>query len=392
MEIKYASDGIPQSVSVEGIHATPECLNAKLFRHIEPFRLNIKSREDLKKAGERLETLSKKLSVEDLKKRGIAMNCPKTLGIKEVREITFDSIPESRFFTEEQREKAKVWFENKEELEKTIEDYANGYPYDLFFYKCEFHNTRIADDKPQTVTSTEQPGNRHVRGTCFVPRTDTMYETWKKLRGKIETSPKNMLLYGNGKEKVILLLLLDDATPPDHHLKWRHDDDNINGSYQPNTICTFDVDGNGERRFCRMKSVITCKCTSAWFKHPKLSNEVRQAIAVIGQCPSVNPIPIPSETREIASVIDGSLFLLFDKSFFEYPSTLSPNKIFSRVRLSIRWHTTAEISNILGVYFNGNSALSDICELRRICYTHSTKTFGNRFLENFGTLPETQTF
>ena len=206
-EIKYASDGLPESIKGTGIKSKD--INGALTQHIEPFSLSIKNKADLGKAGERLEALSKKLSVEDLKKRGVDINHLKTLGIENVREITFDSILKSTFFNNTQREKAKAWLENKRELEKAIENYANNYPYDLYLYKCELHNKAVANDQQQTVTSVEQAEPTRVWGTYFVPRPGGLiYETGKKLQEKIKNALKNMLLYKNGKEKVILLLLL----------------------------------------------------------------------------------------------------------------------------------------------------------------------------------------
>lgn len=54
---------------------------------------------------------------------------------------------------------------------------------------------------------------------------------------------------------------------------------------------------------------------------------------------------------------------------------MTAKKFFEYLQLVERWNSTMEISNILGVYFQGNTlylnALSDIRELKRIRYTHS---------------------
>ena len=101
--IEYASDGVP--TSIKGINITPEYINAKLMERIEPFSLNIKDKADLEKACDRLGALSKKLSADTLKERGVDTDRLEKLGIKEVREITFRSILDSRFFTDAQRKK-----------------------------------------------------------------------------------------------------------------------------------------------------------------------------------------------------------------------------------------------------------------------------------------------
>ena len=65
-----------------------------------------------------------------------------------------------------------------------------------------------------------------------------------------------------------------------------------------------------------------------------------------------------------------------DKDFcFKCPEQVTAKKFFEYLQLVERWNSTIEISNILGVYFQGNTlylnALSDIRELKRIRYTHS---------------------
>lgn len=391
-EIEYDSEGAPKSI--KGISITSEYIGTELLKRIKPFSLNIQSETDLEKAGERLEVLSKKLPADVLKKRGIDTDRLEKLGIKEVREITFRSILDSRFFTDAQRKKADVWFNNKGELEKAIEDYANNYPYDLFLYRCELHNQTTTGDKQPTVTSTDQTENRHIWGTYFVPRTEGMvFERGERLREKIKSSLKNMLRYKNGKEKVILLLLLDEATPKEHRLKWGGNDDNAEGSYQPNNCLSFDVDINGDWFFLSHEIGHYLQMHLGFVQTFKdYQTEFAKQLLLLNNAYPENPMPIPSEMREVASMIDGSLFWLFDKDYFACPEHLSLNEIFGCVQLLIRWQSTAEISNILGVYFKDKTlylnALSDIRELKRIRYTHNTKSFGNQILKNLGTLPE----
>ena len=388
-EIEYTNDEIPKSLKGTGI--TSEYINAALTKHIEPFSLNIKNKVDLGKAGERLEALSEELSIKDLGKRGVDTDQLGELGIKEVREITFDSILKNTFFNDTQREKAKAWLENKKELEKAIEDYADNYPYDLFFYKCELYNQAVADEKQSSVISTEQTENRHIWGTYFVPRTEGLiYKTGEKLRKKIKNSLKNMLLYKNGKEKVILLLLLDEATPKEDRLKWGHDDDKLFG-YQPNNLITCDVDGEWVflsheiGHYLQMHFGLVQTSENYQTKFAK-------ALLLLNNAYPKKPMPIPTEMREFASAVNGSAFWNFDKDYFACPGQLSSNEIFAYVQLLNRWQSTAEISNILGVYFNGNTlylnALSDIRELKRIRYTHGPKSWGDKIFKDLSTLPE----
>lgn len=391
-KIEYASDGIPKSI--EGTGITSEYIDGAMMLYAsKPFSLNIKDKADLEKAGERLEALSKELSVEDLKKRGVDINHLKTLGIENVREITFDSILKSAFFTNAQREKAKVWFESKEKLEGAIEDYANSYPYDSFFYKCYLYNKAVANDQQQTVTSVEQVERTHVWGFCFVPRMEGVtFETGEKLRGKIKSSLKNMLLYKNGREKVILLLLLDEATPKEDRLKWGHDDDRPFG-YQSNNLITCDVDCGGEWRFLSHEIGHHLQVHFGLVQtYKNYQTEFAKQLLSLNNAYPRDPTPVPPIVREHASVINGPCFWLFDKDHFACPEQLSLNEIFAYVQLKIRWQSTDEISNILGVYFNGNTlylnALSDIRELKRIRYTHNPKSWRDKILKDLGTLPK----
>jgi hypothetical protein len=207
----------------------------------------------------------------------------------------------------------------------------------LFFYKCEFHNRTVADEKQSSVISTEQTENRHIWGTYFTPRTEGVtYETGEKLREKIKSSLKNMLLYKNGKEKVILLLLLDEATPKKHRLKWGCDDDNTNGSYQPNNCITSNLLGE---QWCFLSHEIG-HYLQMHFGLVQTSENYQTKFAkellLLNNAYPENPMPIPSEMREVASMIDGSLFWLFDKDYFACPEHLSLNEIFGCVQLLSR--------------------------------------------------------
>ena len=391
-EIEYANDETPKSIKGTGI--TSEYINAELTKHIKPFSLNIKNKADLGKAGERLEAFSEELSIEDLKKRGVDTDQLKMLGIENVREITFDSILKSTFFNDTQREKAKAWFENKKELERTIEDYANSYPYDLLHFQCTL----------PCETNTSKINETVVTCSCIIPKGEEKIckTDWRLLWGDglryvIAKHLKSMLLYENGKEKVILLLLLDEATPKEHRLKWGYDHNHIDGTYQPDNCITFNPISTqpffGSHEIGHYLQIHFGLVQTSENYQTKFAKQ----LLLLNNAYPENPMPIPTEMREYTSAVNGSLFWNFDKDYFACPEQLSLNEIFAYVQLLIRWQSTAEISNILGVYFNGNTlylnTLSDICELKRIRYTHGTKAFGNQILEKLSTLPkEMQTF
>jgi hypothetical protein len=85
-------------------------------------------------------------------------------------------------------------------------------------------------------------------------------------------------------------------------------------------------------------------------------------------------IVIPNDMRERIEVCNDP-FLDGAKDFcFKCPEKLPTKKFFEYFQLDDRWHSTREISNILGIYVKGDTlylnVLSDIRELERIRYTH----------------------
>ncbi|MBR1843564.1 MAG: hypothetical protein IJ793_01675 [Opitutales bacterium] len=386
-KIEYASDGLPKLIKGTGI--TSECIDAALTKHIKPFSLNIKDKANLREAGKRLEALSKELSVEDLKKRDVNTDQLEKLGIKKVREITFDSILESTFFNNAQRGKAKAWLENKEELERAIEDYADNYPYDLLQFQCNL----------RCETNTGKTNETVLICSCIIPKgeekickTDWRLPWRDGFRYVIEEHLKSMLLYKNGKQKVILLLLLDEATPKEDRLKWGYNHDHIDGTFQSDNCITFNPISTqpflGSHEIGHYLQMHFGLVQTSENYQTKFAKE----LLLLNNAYLGNPMPIPTEMREYASMVNGSLFWNFDKNYFACPKQLSLNEIFAYVQLLIRWQSTAEISNILGVYFNGNTlylnALSDIRELKHIRYTHGPKSWGNKIFKDLSTLPK----
>jgi len=396
-KIEYASDGLPKLIKGTGI--TSECIDAALTKHIKPFSLNIKDKVDLGEVGKRLEALSKELSVEGLKKRDVNTDQLEKLGIKKVREITFDSILESTFFNNAQREKAKAWLENKEELERAIKDYADNYPYDLLQFQCNLRcetNTGKTNETVLICSCIIPKGEEKSiipKGEEKICKTDWRLP-WRDdvFQYVIAEHLKSMLLYKNGKQKVILLLLLDEATPKEDRLKWGYNHDHIDGTFQPDNCITFNpiseqpfFGSHGIGHYLQMHFGLVQTSENYQTKFAK-------ELLLLNNAYLGNSMPIPTEMREYASMVNGSLFWNFDKNYFACPEQLSLNEIFAYVQLLIRWQSTAEISNILGVYFNGNTlylnALSDIRELKRIRYTHGPKSWGDKIFEDLSTLPE----
>ena len=322
----------------------------------------------------RLEAFSKPLSGD----QSAEVEEAKKYSISSVSEITFASILDSGFFTDEQRKKAKEWLDDNNKLNKAIDNYAANYPYIQKKVVCEHKNTRI------DVVSSQTPDSFIV--TEGIPEDPNFIELSylilkkageaSKTEERIKTLLKGMLPFQNGKEKVILLLLLDEATPKEDRLKWIHEKDCF-GFYDAFSNAIV-FDSNKSTKF--------------------LSHEIGHYLQIhLGLCQTFDDYQTPfarellqlenNQTEDLISIPKYFRENMEDRSDpfssqqannpFKCPEQLSAKKFFEYFQLMIRWRSAFEISNILGVYFKNNTlylnALSDIRELKRVRYTHNAK-------------------
>ena len=371
-EIKYNVDNEP--ISVEALqHPLFFSIEKPLWERSEPFHSYMVGKLlSPKETAERLNAFSRELPLSELKERGVEIEQLKELGITSIREMTFALILKSEFFTDEQRKKAKTWFDGKDELEKAIETYAEAYPYVQKTVKVTFKRRCIAEEKKcnwdnKTFTWIDRIDEEPFKLSYLARKSKGEISEDQK---KIEACLKSLLPYKNGKEKVILLLLLDAITPPEYRLKWLCD-----------SKCSYDVRGN------------TFRVDNAWY----LSHEVGHYLQThLGLYQTFRDYQIPfakkllqleNNQKEYTSITpshDMSEDIAFCNApafwglkdlCFQGPKKLSAKKFFECFQLCKRWHSAMEVPNILGVYLQGNTlylnALSDIRELKRIRYTHN---------------------
>ena len=193
-------------------------------------------------------------------------------------------------------------------------------------------------------------------------------EALEEKRNRLKKALKSMLKIRNGKEKVILLLLLDEMKPSEYRLEW------VDGRwaqylYNVNRM-ELNFSDERDRRF--------------------LSHEIghylqfhlglRQTFKDYGSAFAKRLLLLESPFKDDDNVFHvpealRSLFAKFEKQIGDVPETLTRNDLFMRWQLASRWNESAEISNILGVYFNQNTiyvcALSDICEQKYVRYGHA---------------------
>ena len=319
-----------------------------------------------------LDKVSKELTAEELKKRNVTGTETELQGVASIREITFNSILLGAFSDKELREKGNGLLSDPKALEEEIDAYAENVTIlkylpvrHLSYAKSDFEYGY--DERAKKMTMKVKLG-KSTWGTPnhFIYKLSD--EPLKQKRKLLKKTLKGMLEYKNGREKVILLLLLDKKTPLEYRLEW------IDGRwaeylYNVNRI-TLKFDDENDRKF--------------------LSHEIghylqfhlglRQTFKDYGSAFAKRLLLLESPFKDDDNVFHvpealRSLFAKFEKQIGDVPETLTRNDLFMRWQLASRWNESAEISNILGVYFNQNTiyvcALSDICEQKCVRYGHA---------------------
>ena len=372
-KIGYNADNEP--ILVEALHnSLYSCVKKPLLERSEPFHSYIVEKLNPNKTAERLNAFSKELFADELKERGVEIEQLKELGITSVREMTFALILKSEFFTDEQRKKAKTWFDGKDELDKAIEAYAEAYPYVQKTVNVTFEQHYIADEKKcnwdqKTFKWIDRIEEEPFKLSYLVRKSKGEISEDQK---KIEACLKSLLPYKNGREKVILLLLFDEITPSEYRLKWIWDDDCGYG-IRGNIFCIDDAWCLSHEIGHYLQTHLGLYQTFRDYQIPF----VKQLLQLENNQKEYRMITVPQNiAKKIAFCNTPSFYGLKDLCF-QGPKKLSTKKFFECFQLVDRWHSTMEVSNILGVYFNGNTlylnALSDIRELKHIRYTHNSR-------------------
>jgi hypothetical protein len=395
--IEYNTEGEPTLIELCGDYTLPDDL-FYFFSADSGFFMKY-NEERLKKWPSNQDNLSslykisKELNTEELKKRGITNDEIGLFGDAKVREITFDSILKSGFFSQKDVDKARSWAEDINAFLKAIEEYVKkttvlmpckvtissglyGISMDKDFAYKEDYEEYYKDVKPLYYRVTDAENLDRLKKFLY----------WNNL-------------YKSGREMIILLLLLDDMTPQEYRLKWRIGDNKVSWSYN-NEVNTFFIDMldfySGDKEVILLHEIghylQTCfglKQTFESYQNPfaeKLlllqddSKENKKTVSV--------PRPFPEENEKTVSVPRPlyNLFAIFDEepskeveSDEDYANKNIQKKftekdLFMRWQLVSRWNRGSEISNILGVYFDRNNIyinnFSEICFLKFSRYGH----------------------
>jgi len=346
------------------------------------FLLWIKKKRHFEDTEKRLEALSEPLSDD----KSADVEETKQYGISSVREITFASILNSELFTEAQRKKAEEWLKDNDQLDVAIDEYADNYPYIQKNVDCKHENTRIDVVSSQTPNYSEQTVSVTVSESAGIPKTlnsvELSYLISKKTSEasetveRIKTLLKEMLPFQNGKEKVILLLLLDENTPQKYRLRWINKKDCFGGYSSPHNAIIFDFNRGTECLSHEIGHYLQTHL-GLYQTFDDYRTPFARELLQLENNQTEDLISIPEYFREDMEVCGNPILRQQTNNPFKCPGQLSAKKFFEYFQLMDRWHSLVEVSNILGIYFNGNTlylnALSDIRELERIRYTHNNR-------------------
>ena len=396
--VEYNADGEPTVIeTVNGLES--EVSDTLQFIPLEdtPFRQYIGKRFSGKTVTACLDKVSKEITTEELKARGITDTDIKKYEIASVREITFDSIL-SGFFNEQETTKGHAWFSHPEELAKAIDAYANK----AMFVKSVTYrgkDTRIGfvpeislNDSEFKIREKAQQPNEYEADLVY----KVSGEQREKMKEILANGLKNLLRYKNGKEKIILLLLLDEKTRSEFKLKWVHED----GYYwEHNSNKNWIISDFKTNTFKFLSHEIGHYLQShlGLDKDLKTYSEFQQYLKGY-QTKFAKELfllePIKPKTNEEISIPYG---ISNDIAAFYGNSHLSDSKIcFRRLsekglfvgwQLASRWGNRHEISNILGIYLGSAGTiyvctLSDIRELKSVRYGHDYRNTCYRYLKN----------
>ena len=381
--IEYNTEGEPTLIELCGDYTLPDNLfyffsaGSGFFMKYNEERLKKWPSNQDNLSG--LYKISKELKTEELEKRGITNDEIGLFGDAKVREITFDSILESGFFSQKDVDKARSWAEDINAFLKAIEEYVKkttvlmpckvtissglyGISMDKDFAYKEDYEEYYKDVKPLYYRVTDAENLDRLKKFLY----------WNNL-------------YKSGREMIILLLLLDDMTPQEYRLKWCIGDNKVSWSYN-NEINTFFIDMldfySADKEVSLLHEIghylQTCFGLKQTFESYR--NPFAEKLLLLQDDSKEN-----KKTVSVPRPLYNS-FALFDnesskkvKSDEDYEKkniqkNFTEKDLFMRWQLVSRWTRGCEISNILGVYFDRNNIyinnFSDICFLKVSRYGH----------------------
>ena len=369
-KVEYNAEGEPISIDFIG---NPFCLlKGAIYPNTErpsSYKEYNKKRLEEKSCG--LNKISRLLEKKDLEKRGITNEEFKYFKNVSIREITFDSILKSGFFSSKDIERAGRLYNNNEFFFKAVERYVNrttvlkSIPVDVSVYKLDVDFE--VDEKNETMTCREQLKEFEKRKYKFTYKVAGAGKEWLK------KALQNCAYIKSGKEMVILLLLLDNITPSEIRLMW-HNDTTKGCSYRYDDNIIFLKDREREMWTCSgllheighyLQECFGLKQTFESYQNPFAEKLLLLKHESNG---NEKTFPVPQPLCDLFAEFDE------DDANKNIQKKFTKKDLFMRWQLVSRWSRGCEISNILGVYFDQKNiyvnGLSQICHRRFLQYGH----------------------
>ena len=306
--------------------------------------------------------LSKALAKTDLKQRGLTDEEISLLGNVSVREITFDSILESGFFSFDQVQKANELRNNFASFKKAVKEYVD--------------KTTVAQTTPVKIrqTSIEVYSLDDIIAECTrfgEPEEDEeiaiTYEARFYIKKQLEDGLRSCFFVQQGREMVILLLLLDGMMDSEFRLIWNFDETDCD-FYEPKiNMLNLSKTNKTDGLLHELGHYFQC-----WFDLAQPFEGYHNAFAE-----KLLLLEYESKENRMFSVPKPLLDLF--KKFEDVPgkniqNNFNERDLFIRWQLVLRWTHNAEISNILGVYFDQKNVyineLSEISHRNFVRYGH----------------------
>ena len=367
--VQYNDTGEPVRIKIRGKGADSE-----LEKKINSSHLSRKNRVEeyqlQPKPG--LDKVSRDLTREDLKKRGLTDEWISLFDNASIKEITFDSIVSGVFSEKYQNKCNELINASDTVLEHEIDAYVDNVTVlKNISIIIEVNDIQLTfDEETQTTMDYEDPlEKRECELTYKVSNKEQLKQFKDRLRGIL----KDQIAFKNGREKVVLLLLLNEMTPSECRLEY---------------VVDFDARylNNQNRMFLNLEDKYDAWCD---FSHEvghylqehlgleQIYEDYRNPFAqklLLLENPNTKE---NSKTFTIPNSLRDSLAKFGTLIDSPVPEKLTEKELFSRWQLRSRWTSADEISNILGIYFDRTRgkiyicALSDIREFKYIRYGHS---------------------
>ena len=306
--------------------------------------------------------LSKALTKTDLKKRELTDEEIDLLGKVSVHEITFDSILDSGFFSSDQVKKANELRNSFVSFNKAVQEYVDKTTV-VQTTPVKIRKISIKLDSPDDIIlkydQFEETEEHEIAIT---------YEALCSRKEQLEDTLRDCFFVQRGREMVILLLLLDDMMDSEFRLIWNFNERDENSYYPQINMISLSKTSKTDGLLHELGHYF-----QHWFDLAQPFEGYRNAFAE-----KLLLLEYKSKENRMFSVPKPLLDLF--KNFEDVPgeniqNNFNERDLFIRWQLISRWTESAEISNILGVYFDQKNVyineFSEISHRNFVRYGHA---------------------